>query len=182
MKKLLSIFCGMLSAVVLFSGCAKKNIYAMPEEPKGEAVATDKNVAKPESVRYFSGGKALDLSAEQIDTVWTDLDDIFNSGYERVGYNDLLDGKAIEEFKREEACLELIYTQIQVSENFSESYKAYRYYGVLIILYENHMRYVKYPSGSASGMSSDGFTPELSGEGFVGAYASLRSTIEGLKE
>lgn len=181
-KNFLCVTFSILLLMSMLSCCSKKDdVYAMPEIPKGEAVVTDKNVSKPASIRYFSNGEALDLNAAQTDSMWAGLNDLFNSEYVSSPYDDILTEKDIEGFKRKKNCLELTYTQIQISENFSESYKAYRYYGVLIVLNEYDMRYIKYSSDSVSRTSSDGFFPTLSGEGFAEAYASLLEKIEELR-
>lgn len=183
MKKFLSIVWAVLSVMLIFSSCAKKeDIYALPEVPKGEAVITDKKVAKPDEMKLYSDQKALNLSEAATAELWESLDEIFNSGYAENGYYDLVYERDLIELKKSETCLELRYRQKQAREGEEEKNG---YFGLLTVLTSGEMRYIGYTeSYDEEGnlcLHTNFFEPSVSGQGFAEAYASLLAKIETLK-
>ena len=115
----------------------------------------------------------MSLSEEQADEIWSTLDIIFNSSYETLGTNDSLEEKDLEEWKETEISLELLYHSNQIQET---SFGLDRYYGALMILEEDGIRYVRYRERYSEGklrFTSNGLNIFYSGKGFTIQYAKL---------
>ena len=173
------IFGVLLATVFLFAGCGgNQNEYALPSVPQEETVIT-KSFEKPDRIKLYEKGKILSLSEEQADEIWSTLDIIFNSAYETLGTNDSLEEKDLEEWKKTEISLELLYDSNQIKET---SFGVSTYYGVLMILEEDGIRYVRYREGDSEGrfhLSSRVFNIFYSGKEFTIQYTKLlRKVIE----
>lgn len=173
------IFEVLLATVILFAGCSgNQNEYALPSVPQEETVIT-KSFEKPDKIKLYEKGKILSLSEEQADEIWSTLDIIFNSAYETLGTNDSLEEKDLEEWKKTEISLELLYDSNQIKET---SLGISTYYGVLMILEEDGIRYVRYREGDSAGrlhLSSRVFNIFYSGKEFTIQYTKLlRKVIE----
>ena len=173
------IFGVLLATVFLFTGCGgNQNEYALPSVPQEETVIT-KSFEKPDRIKLYEKGKILSLSEEQADEIWSTLDIIFNSAYETLGTNDSLEEKDLEEWKKTEISLELLYDSNQIKET---SFGVSTYYGVLMILEEDGIRYVRYREGDSAGrlrLSSRVFNIFYSGKEFTIQYIKLlRKVIE----
>lgn len=173
------IFGVLLATVILFAGCSgNQNEYALPSVPQEETVIT-KSFEKPDRIKLYEKGKILSLSEEQADEIWSTLDIIFNSAYETLGTNDSLEEKDLEEWKKTEISLELLYDSNQIKET---SLGISTYYGVLMILEEDGIRYVRYREGDSAGrlhLSSRVFNIFYSGKEFTIQYTKLlRKVIE----
>jgi lipoprotein len=167
------IFEVLLATVILFAGCGgNQNEYALPSVPQEEIVIT-KSFEKPDKIKLYEKGKILSLSEEQADEIWSALDIIFNSAYETLGTNDSLEEKDLEEWKKTEISLELLYHSNQIQET---SFGLDRYYGVLMILEEDGIRYVRYREGDSEErlhLSSRVFNIFYSGKEFTIQYTKL---------
>lgn len=167
------IFEVLLATVILFAGCSgNQNEYALPSVPQEETVIT-KSFEKPDRIKLYEKGKILSLSEEQADEIWSTLDIIFNSAYETLGTNDSLEEKDLEEWKKTEISLELLYDSNQIKET---SLGISTYYGVLMILEEDGIRYVRYREGDSAGrlhLSSRVFNIFYSGKEFTIQYTKL---------
>ena len=173
------IFGVLLATVILFAGCGgNQNEYALPSVPQEETVIT-KSFEKPDKIKLYEKGKILSLSEEQADEIWSTLDIIFNSAYETLGYEDILREKDLEEWKKTEISLELLYDSNQIKET---SFGLDRYYGALMILEEDGIRYVRYREKYSEGklsLTSDGLNIFYSGKEFTIQYTKLlRKVIE----
>ena len=130
-------------------------------------------------IKLYEKGKILSLSEEQADEIWSTLDIIFNSAYETLGYEDILREKDLEEWKKTEISLELLYDSNQIKET---SFGLDRYYGALMILEEDGIRYVRYREKYSEGklsLTSDGLNIFYSGKEFTIQYTKLlRKVIE----
>lgn len=176
----IKIFGVLLTTVFLLAGCGRnQNEYALPTVPQGETMIT-KAFEKPDRIKLYEKGKIVSLSEEQADEIWSTLDIVFNSHYETLGYNDSLEEKDLEEWKKTEISLELLYDSNQIEET---SVGLYSYYGVLMIVEEDEIRFVRYRERYSDGslsLSSNAFNVFHGGKEFAIQYTKLLRKVMAL--
>ena len=97
-----------------------------------------------------------------------------------MGYNDSLEEKDLEEWKKTEISLELLYDSNQIEET---SVGLYSYCGVLMIVEEDEIRFVRYRERYSDGnlrLSSNAFNVYHSGKEFAIQYTKLLRKVMAL--